>query len=192
MESQSTHSSPQPAESAYEATFPAPEPSAETAPGHAPGPVRSSHIKIFLAGGAIGVLLLGVVGFSTYTIGYNQGRAHVSGKTTTDAPIQVPQGATIISQCAVGRGTQYVLPSNIPHGPVFNVYKGNVIGLEYMIGRDDLAQDMSFYNLPLYGKKYDHIDVGLMSQGHAGYPEPHYHVDIYNISRAASTAITCK
>src|SRR6185503_10161756 len=177
---------PQPAR---EVTFPAP-PVAEPASGPALAPARPPYFK--LAAAVAAFLLLVLVALSAYAYGLSQGHARLASTAAPETPIQVPQGATVISQCAVGRGTQYVLPSNIPHGPVFNVYQGKVIGLEYMIGVSDLAGNTSFFDLPLYGKKYDHIDVGLLSQGHAGYPEPHYHVDVFNISRAASADITCK
>ena len=150
---------------------------------------------VFLGCLLIILLLLGLTNFASYTFGEHQGRilAHVIANNDANTPpLQVPNGATIITQCAVGRGTQYILPANIPHGPVFNVYGGKIIGLEYMIGKDDLSNDNSFYDLPLYNQKYDHVDIGLLSKGHAGYPVPHYHVDIYAITRDASKAITCK
>jgi hypothetical protein len=142
-----------------------------------------------------GLLVLALALWAVYQYGYSRGSVAQAGKNSsqqTAAALQVPKGATIISQCAKGRGTQYVLPSNIPHGPVFNVFDGKVIGIEYMISPDDLTEGNSFFDLPMYNQKYDHLDVGLLSKGHAGYPEPHYHVDLYTVSRAASQAITCK
>lgn len=112
--------------------------------------------------------------------------------TAAAASLGVPEGATIIEQCAPNRGTQFILPADIPHGPVYSVYQGKVIGLEYMIGKAELADNVNFYGLPLYNKMYDHLDIGLQSQGHAGFPEPHYHIDIHTDSRSASAAITCK
>ncbi len=174
----------------YPPTTPdSPAPADNTAPPRR----RSIWLKIELAVAA--VVVLGLTGAGSYWLGYRDGRATSTARpmaVAANAPLQVPQGATIISQCSVGRGTQYVLPSDIPHGPVFNVYKGKVIGLEYMIGINDIQDGKSYINLPLYGRSYDHIDVGLLSQGHAGYPAPHYHVDIYNITHAQSAAITCK
>src|SRR6185312_9331701 len=98
-------------------------------------PARPPYFKV----AAAAFLLLVLVALSASAYGLNQGHARLASTAAPETPTQVPQGATIISQCAVGRGTQYVLPSNIPHGPVFNVYQGKVIGLEYMIGVSDLA-----------------------------------------------------
>lgn len=153
---------------------------------------RSPNKTFLYLFGALIILALVVLG--AYSEGYDRGKSQkkqVSAAQASAETLKVPAGATIIAQCAKGRGTQYVLPKDIPHGPVYNVYQGKVIGLEYMIGKDDLADNKSFLSLPLFNTNYDHIDVGLLSQGHAGYPEPHYHVDLYNVTPAQSAAITC-
>lgn len=178
-----------------EKTFPAP-PQAPQAP-QPPLPAAGKTSNAWLKPAVIGVLAVAGLAAAlggTYWFGYSRGQA-VQAKTNLSqqpAPLQVPKGATIISQCSKGRGEQYVLPANIPHGPVFNVFNGKVIGIEYMISPTDLASDMTFFNLPTYGQKFDHLDVGLLSQGHTGYPVPHYHVDMYTVSRAFSQSITCK
>jgi hypothetical protein len=185
----------QPVGEAVEVTFP--NKPAEIDPAGSPTnntQRRRQHVKLgFL--GVIGLLLLGLIGYGSYAYGYSQGSSHqasVNNASVAAASLQVPKGATIIEQCDAHKGTQYALPSDIPHGPVYNVYKGKVIGVEYMIGKQDLANDESFYNLPLFGQKYNHMNIGLLSEGHAGYPVPHYHVDIYTVSYAAEQAITCK
>lgn len=106
--------------------------------------------------------------------------------------ISIPQGATVIAQCSKGRGTQYALPKDIPLGPVYNVYEGKVIGIEYMVGKDDLlGASKNFLNLPLADAKFDHVNIGLLSQGHAGFPAPHYHVDIMTVPSSVTDKITC-
>lgn len=103
----------------------------------------------------------------------------------------IPQGATIISQCEPGLGTQYVLPKNIPMGPVYNVYKGQLIGIEFMVSKTDLATlNKSYANLPLFGYKYDHIDISSMA-AHAGFPVPHYQVDVMMAPSSITSKITC-
>lgn len=117
--------------------------------------------------------------------------------TTASMPtmpdITVPRGATVIAECAKGRGKQYVLPKDIPTGPVYNVYQGKVIGLEYMVGKNDLLNlSKSFNNLPMLNGVYDHINIGLLSTGHAGFPEPHYHVDVFLVPNSVAAGITCE
>jgi hypothetical protein len=177
-----------------ENTFPLqPEPAP---PPAAPPPdlrPRRHWLKPVLLGLIVLVGLAGMLG-GTYWFGYSHGKAALAkvdaaGQATA---LQVPKGATIIEQCSKGRGAQYVLPSNIPRGPVFNVFNGKVIGIEYMISPDDLSEGYTFFNLPTYGQKFDHLDIGLLSKGHTGYPEPHYHVDLYTVSRSVSESSKCQ
>jgi hypothetical protein len=103
----------------------------------------------------------------------------------------IPAGATIIEKCEPGLGTQYVLPKNIPDGPVYNVYKGKVIGIEYMSDLATLSKIGTIIgNLPLYGQKYDHINIMSMA-AHAGYPTAHYQVDVMMVPDATAAKITC-
>lgn len=178
-----------------EKTFP-PEPEPPQPPDTKPPGIEPPRrrLKPVLIGIVALAGLFGMLG-GTFWYGYARGQAaqaKAGAGAQTIAPLQVPKGATIIEQCSKGRGAQYVLPANIPHGPVFNVYHGKVIGIEYMISPTDLASDMTFFNLPTYGQKFDHLDIGLLSHGHTGFPDTHYHVDLYTVSRAASEAITCK
>jgi len=107
--------------------------------------------------------------------------------------LEIPKNATVIAECAVGRGKQYVLPEDIPTGPVYNVWNNKVIGVEFMVGRDELlSENKTLVDLPLGGAVYDHINIGLLSQGHSGFPQPHYHVDLFTVPNAEAQQITCK
>jgi hypothetical protein len=118
-------------------------------------------------------------------------------KASQQAPVavvkelKVPADATVINECAKGRGKQYVLPKDIPQGPVYNVYNGKVIGIEFMLSQKDVLANKDYLNLLLEGVTYDHLNVGLLSKGHSGYPEPHYHVDVFTISHDEASKITC-
>jgi hypothetical protein len=115
-----------------------------------------------------------------------------SQQNNTAQTLEVPKNATIISECAEGRGKQYVLPKDIPTGPVYNVWNSKVIGVEYMVGKDELlTQNKSYINLPLQGIAYDHINIGLLSQGHSGYPSAHYHIDLFTVPHSVASAIKC-
>lgn len=143
------------------------------------------------------VVLAAGLGVGGYLLGSNSSKANKTSTTTNkvepaEKELTVPQGATVIAQCAKGRGTQYALPKDIPLGPVYNVYEGKVIGIEFMVGKDDLVGAAKNYlNLPLYGVKYDHVNIGLLSQGHAGFTSPHYHVDIMMVPKTVTDKITC-
>ncbi len=177
-----------------EATFPAKP--AETDAGGSPADtarLRHRRVKLGILGITV-VVLFGLVSYGSYAYGDSRGRSQqalVDNASAAATSLQVPKGATIIEQCDPHKGTQYILPSKIPNGPVYNVYKGKVIGVEYMIGKQDLASNKSFLDLPLFGQKYVHMNIGLLSQGHAGYPVPHYHVDLYSVPFSEEQAISC-
>lgn len=168
---------------------------ATTTPSPSPAPKQhgKNHVLLIVAlillvlGTAVGSYLLGSSKNSTSKTATNTNKVEVVEKELT-----VPQGATVIAQCAKGRGTQYALPKDIPLGPVYNVYEGKVIGIEFMVGKDDLVgAAKSYFNLPLSGAKYDHVNIGLLSQGHAGFTSPHYHVDIMMVPKTTTDKITC-
>lgn len=103
----------------------------------------------------------------------------------------VPKDATVIEQCSPGFGTQYVLPKDIPGGPVYNVYQGKLIGIEYMTALTSSSNpDLMLKDLPLFAQKYDHVDIMTMP-AHAGFPSPHYQVDVMMVPTAVSSKITC-
>lgn len=116
----------------------------------------------------------------------------VAAPNVEDKELAVPEGATVISECAKGRGKQYVLPKDIPQGPVYNVHNGKVTSVEYMLGQEDVLNNKDYLNLPLENVKYDHINIGLLSKGHSGFPEPHYHVDVFTIPHEEALKITCQ
>lgn len=113
-------------------------------------------------------------------------------QTPETSRLQVPEQAEVIIECAEGRGKQYVLPENIPFGPVYNVWEGEVTSVEYMLGKEEFLGNRDYINVDLMNANYDHMNIGLLSQGHAGYPEPHYHVDLFTISHEESQQITCE
>lgn len=140
------------------------------------------------------VALLGG-GAAGYALGNSKNGEPIAANEPVDQneTVTVPDAAVNISECAKGRGAQYVLPENIPTGPVYNVHEGRVIGIEFMVARDELLDaGKDYLDLPLHGANYDHVNVGLLSQGHAGFPEPHYHVDVMMIPTSETDKITCE
>lgn len=130
-------------------------------------------------------------GFGGYSYGKTKAPTKIVTKTVAIPALTVPQGATVISQCSNGKGALYALPKDIPTGPVYMVNKGKVIGLEFMVGKDALFGGTNFLNLPMFNQQFDHANIGLLSQGHAGFPVPHYHVDLFTVPDATAKAITC-
>jgi hypothetical protein len=77
------------------------------------------------------------------------------------------------------------------------VYKGEVIGIEYL-WTEDIMQEIPTPDGPLsalvplpVGVTVDHIDVAFMEFGHPGIVEvPHWDMHIYFIPKAEVDAIT--
>lgn len=143
------------------------------------------------------VVLVGGGTVGGYFYGKSQAKTvsnNSSGSQTeaTKVALQVPEGATITAQCVAGRGTQYIMPKDIPYGPIYDVYQNKVIGLEYMVPKDTLPTTaVSKIHYALMNVPYDHIDIGAVPEGHAGFTMTHYHLDFLNITKEASDKITC-
>ncbi len=131
------------------------------------------------------------LGFSLFKLMPAESKKIAPQKEATADTLTLPSDAVQIQECASHKGTLYIRPTDIPVGPVYMVHKGKVIGLEFMLGKDEFLQGKNYENLQGLGMKVDHVSIGLLSQGHEGYTAPHYHVDFYNVSREIKDAITC-
>lgn len=159
-----------------------------------PDKSRTKLVLIILAVLLVFIVILGIAGYiasNSIIRAVNNNSANIKVEQE-QSKLTLPEGATVIAQCAKGRGTQYALPKDIPLGPVYNVHEGEVIGIEFMIGKDELLlESKNFLNLPLNNVKYNHINVGLLSEGHAGFTSPHYHVDVMMVPTSVTEQITC-
>ncbi|HEX9871670.1 MAG TPA: hypothetical protein VGC99_24335, partial [Candidatus Tectomicrobia bacterium] len=83
-----------------------------------------------------------------------------------------------------GLGTLYVNPSTLPAGP-FLAYdrQGNLVSSVSMIPLKDLRAGQAFNTLDVGKAKVDHVDI-YYNNGHAGVPDPHYHIVLWYISPA--------
>lgn len=154
-----------------------------------PGTRKLSRKTLLLAG--VGVLLLVATGASSYLLGKHAAKPATMATTAQQTVMAVPKDATVIEQCTPGFGTQYVLPKDIPGGPVYNVYQGKLIGIEYMTALTSASNpDLMLKDLPLFTQKYDHVDIMTMP-AHAGFPSPHYQVDVMMVPTSVSSKITC-
>jgi hypothetical protein len=81
-----------------------------------------------------------------------------------------------------GLGTLYVNPATLPAGP-FLAYdrQGKLMSSVYMIPLKDLRAGKAFGGLAVAKEKTDHVDM-YYNNGHAGVPEPHYHIVLWYIS----------
>lgn len=159
-------------------------------------PKKSSHHRLLWL--ILFLIVLAGCTAGAYVYGNNRGINGQKNATSSmvmkaaNTPLKVPTGATIVSQCTAGEGTQYILPKNIPTGPIYNVWDNKVVGIEFMIGQNSLLTlNQDYYNLSLANGTFDHLDIVYEPVGHAGFTEAHDHFILSTISYAAEKKITC-
>jgi hypothetical protein len=109
----------------------------------------------------------------------------------TTTTVALPKDATITAECVDMRGKQYIIPKDIPMGPIYDVYQGKVIAIEYLVGQTELIKQTDmFADLPLPTASYDHLTLMPMDP-HAGENEQHFHAIAYLISANQAAKIKC-
>jgi Putative peptidoglycan binding domain len=88
-----------------------------------------------------------------------------------------------------GLGMLYVNPATLPAGP-FLAYdrQGNLVSSVYMIPLRDLRAGTAFNTLAVAKAPTDHVDI-YYNNGHAGVPDPHYHIVLWYISPEQAEAL---
>jgi hypothetical protein len=88
-----------------------------------------------------------------------------------------------------GLGMLYVNPMTLPAGPYLAYDRqGNLVSSVYMVPLRDLRAGKAFNTLAVAPAKTDHVDM-YYNNGHAGVPEPHYHIVLWYISPEQATAL---
>lgn len=125
----------------------------------------------------------------------------ISGVSIAQAPageMKLPEGAIQISPAIPAMGEHWANPKDLPLGPIYLVWQGKVIGIEYMFTLAMLeavpagppsptgvqAFNYNTPNLALMGQKIDHMTITYMADGHEGFKVPHYDIHFYFISPA--------
>lgn len=83
-------------------------------------------------------------------------------------------------------GEHWANPVDMPVCPIYGVYKGKLVFLEYMISQDDFAKGKNHQNLEgMKGLPMPSVvqtDVEYQSTGHPGFEIPHFDIHAYFIS----------
>ncbi len=183
-------------------------PATQSAPNTAPTPpsaepaVAVTHphkyprkkLKILLIFLLVCLIVGGVVG--AYLIGKRGQR--IIYQRPTPPPVTLPAQAIVVTDCVKGLGKQYVLPKDIPNGPIYNVKNSKVIAVEYNYKAGDLfinPNRLSETVIPLT-KNYqvDHFttSIGELKGGtEAEVQQVPIRVIMYMVPKAESDAITC-
>lgn len=167
----------------------------QSTPAPVAQPAAGNTIKTSLALGIAAVtLIIGLLGGYVLVqsfAGKPQGEQKPEAQEN-NTTLVLPDDASLIQSCSDRRGSLYVKAADIPVGPIYMVNNGKVIGLEYMLSKDEFLQGKSYKDLKALGLKVDHVNIGLLSQGHEGYTNSHYHVDMYTVGRSVEEAIKCQ
>jgi Putative peptidoglycan binding domain len=88
-----------------------------------------------------------------------------------------------------GLGMLYVNPTTLPAGPYLAYDRqGNLVSSVYMVPLRDLRAGKAFNTLAVAKAKTDHVDM-YYNNGHAGVPEPHYHIVLWYIPPEQAEAL---
>ena len=83
-------------------------------------------------------------------------------------------------------GEHWANPEQMPNGPIYGVYKGKLVFLEYMFAQDDFVKGKSHINLDgmkgLPSPAVVQTDLEFQPHGHPGFDIPHYDLHHYFIS----------
>jgi hypothetical protein len=143
---------------------------------------------IMLAVGLLAAVLL-IIG--AYWFGSHRQASKNRTEETTEETISVPKDATVTADCTQYRGKQYIVPKDIPMGPIYDVYQNKVVAVEYLIGQSELNNSIdTFKNLPLPHIDVDHLSI-LPMDPHAGENEQHFHLIAYFVPQSTADKIMC-
>lgn len=117
----------------------------------------------------------------------------------SDLVKDLPQGTVQLTPAIPGMGEHWANLEDIPLDPIYLVYQGEVIGIEYMYSQDMLSEISiptpegaeTFLELANLGVEYqvDHFDVGFTDHGHEGFEAAHWDIRVYYISHAEHMSI---
>lgn len=114
--------------------------------------------------------------------------------------ISLPPEATIMNECVKGAGKQYVIPKDLPTGPIYDVHNGKVIAVEYNYKAVTLLAEptkLSDTIMPLTKNyKIDHFTTSVAETKKSSLTLSEVqnlpiHVIFYVVPQAEADSITC-
>lgn len=108
--------------------------------------------------------------------------------------INLPPQAVLLEECVVGRGKQYILPKDIPKGPIYDVVNSKVVALEFNLNLAEIESNPdSLSNAILeLAREYpvDHFSL-LPAPGKEGEGLKNILLIMFVVSKDEASAITC-
>ncbi|TMV45678.1 hypothetical protein FE783_28440 [Paenibacillus mesophilus] len=102
--------------------------------------------------------------------------------------LALPKGTVQITPVVPAMGEHWSNPQagDLPIGPIYGVYNGRLVFLEYMIAQEDFTKGKNHANLAgmkgVPSPAVVQIDVEFQATGHEGFEVPHYDIHAYFIS----------
>lgn len=132
------------------------------------------------------------VGGGAYFYGKSHERVVI--KAPPLQPVNLPAQAVVVTDCVPGRGKQYVLPKDIPQGPIYDVKNSKVIAIEYNLNLEQIQSDPdSFSNTILdLARKYpvDHFSIVPVAPKQ-GQTLQSIHLIMFVVSKDEAKSIKC-
>ncbi len=114
----------------------------------------------------------------------------VTGTTLAHTVRQLPKGAVRLPDCVPAMGYHAFVPKDMPFGPIYGVWKDNLVFTEYMVRLEEM-QAGKLTNLISRTGRIDHVDVEWVPSGHPGFEVPHFDVHLWNVSHKEHMAFAC-
>jgi hypothetical protein len=104
----------------------------------------------------------------------------------------LPKDVVQESPIVPAMGAHWVKKADWPLGPIYCVYKGKIVCLEFMMSQEDFIAGKSWPALPGLAAlpPVNHVSVGFEPKGHPGFEIPHYDIHMYFLSPEEIAKIT--
>jgi hypothetical protein len=93
-------------------------------------------------------------------------------------------------------GEHWANPADLPTGPIYTVFNGRLISIEYMLAQADFAAGTNWLDRTFrYGDQplpIDHADIEFLPGGHEGFEVAHYDLHFHVVPHLEDRAITCR
>lgn len=102
--------------------------------------------------------------------------------------LALPKGSVQITPVVPAMGEHWSNPEagDLPTGPIYGVYKGKLVFLEYMVAQEDFKAGKNHVNLAgmkgVPSPAVVQFDLEFQEHGHEGFEVPHYDIHAYFIT----------
>jgi hypothetical protein len=109
-------------------------------------------------------------------------------------PINLPPAAVVVAECTPGRGKQYIIPKDIPAGPIYDVKNSEVIAIEYVLGIKQLITNSDNFSSTILqltaAYPVDHFNI-VPVQPKPTDTDQYIQLIVFVVSKSEANSITC-